>query len=294
MNREQILELFNQAGDSAGWKPGFGNDKVIDYLTHFYHLSIGLFLETTGQYVTNDASREAAISEAIQQYKDSLLKDVGKPVPVSCWWEDSEYHIDDPECHAYECGMEVGAEFELAAAYYVKEEFKVVAVEEGGDLELEYKNPVKLYTESQLLAAVAKKDEEIERLTSELQYSVQANVGGLKDVGELCSQLKAAQEEIAHLDRTKAEWKNTAKCLESQLAAAQEPQWQPIETAPKTGAHLAIDIPNDCGRRPYVIVWLDADHPDADGAGWYEHWSFDPVGPTHWLPLPAAPKGEVK
>lgn len=73
-----------------------------------------------------------------------------------------------------------------------------------------------------------------------------------------------------------------------------EQQWQPIETAPKTGAHLAIDIPNDCGRRPYVIVWLDADHPDADGAGWYEHWSFDPVEPTHWLPLPAAPKGKVK
>ena len=69
-----------------------------------------------------------------------------------------------------------------------------------------------------------------------------------------------------------------------------EPKWRSIESAPKVGAHLAWED----GKRPYVIVWLDADHPDADGAGWYEHWNFDPVNPTHWLPLPEAPKGEEK
>lgn len=67
------------------------------------------------------------------------------------------------------------------------------------------------------------------------------------------------------------------------------PQWQPIETAPKIGAHLAFELNSEIGRRPYVIVWLDADHPDADGAGWYEHWNFDPVEPTHWMPLPSSP-----
>lgn len=70
------------------------------------------------------------------------------------------------------------------------------------------------------------------------------------------------------------------------------PEWFPIETAPKVGAHLACELPNKNDRRPYVIVWLDADHPDAEGAGWYEHWNFDPVEPTHWRPLPATPKGE--
>ena len=64
-------------------------------------------------------------------------------------------------------------------------------------------------------------------------------------------------------------------------------QWQPIETAPKVGAHLAYTKGNNRNQRPYVIVWLDADHPDADGAGWYEHWNFDPVEPTHWMPLPS-------
>jgi len=60
--------------------------------------------------------------------------------------------------------------------------------------------------------------------------------------------------------------------------------WQPIETAPKVGCHLAFD--SRPHTHPYVIVWLDAEHPDADEAGWHEHWSFDPVEPTHWMPLP--------
>ena len=70
--------------------------------------------------------------------------------------------------------------------------------------------------------------------------------------------------------------------------AAQVPGWQPIETAPKNGRHLAVMKTGAMS----VIVWLDADHPDADGEGWYEHWNFDPVEPTHWMPLPAA--AEVK
>ena len=74
------------------------------------------------------------------------------------------------------------------------------------------------------------------------------------------------------------------------LRECEKQQWQPIETAPKIGANLAWQE----GKRPYVMVWLGADHPDADGAGWYEHWTFDPVEPTHWMPLPDAPTTEVK
>lgn len=44
-------------------------------------------------------------------------------------------------------------------------------------------------------------------------------------------------------------------------------EWQPIETAPKKGCHLAFDARDHS--HPFVIVWLDADHPDADGDGDY-------------------------
>ena len=64
-----------------------------------------------------------------------------------------------------------------------------------------------------------------------------------------------------------------------------EDRWLPIETAPKYGRFLAV-MPSGVMS---VIVWLEASHPDADGEGWYEHWKFDPVDPTHWMPLPKAP-----
>ena len=69
-----------------------------------------------------------------------------------------------------------------------------------------------------------------------------------------------------------------------------EDRWQPIETAPKYGRFLAV-LPSGVMT---VVVWLEASHPDADGEGWYEHWKFDPVDPTHWMPLPKAPEMEGK
>lgn len=67
--------------------------------------------------------------------------------------------------------------------------------------------------------------------------------------------------------------------------------WRPIETAPKWGSsrHLAVMKNGTMA----IIVWLDADHPDVDEAGWYEHWGFDPVEPTHWMPLPMAPNAAL-
>lgn len=62
--------------------------------------------------------------------------------------------------------------------------------------------------------------------------------------------------------------------------------WQPIETAPKTGRHLAVMRNGVIS----VILWLNADHPYADESGWYEQWNFDSVEPTHWMPLSAAPE----
>ena len=38
MTDDNILRMFHEAGEAAGWKPGFGN-LVINYLTHFYALA---------------------------------------------------------------------------------------------------------------------------------------------------------------------------------------------------------------------------------------------------------------
>ena len=35
MTRDDIIHMFHEAGESAGWKPGIGNQLVINYLTHF-------------------------------------------------------------------------------------------------------------------------------------------------------------------------------------------------------------------------------------------------------------------
>lgn len=35
INRDTIIRMFHEAGESAGWKPGIGNQLVINYLTHF-------------------------------------------------------------------------------------------------------------------------------------------------------------------------------------------------------------------------------------------------------------------
>ena len=81
-------------------------------------------------------------------------------------------------------------------------------------------------------------------------------------------------------------------------------QWQPIETAPKTGRTLLLGYPNSLGNwRTTRGQWMSGDYiaeyweePDDVEPGWFETsveaddvpncWS---VEPTHWMPLPAAP-----
>lgn len=81
-------------------------------------------------------------------------------------------------------------------------------------------------------------------------------------------------------------------------------EWQPIETAPKTGRTLLLGYPNILRKwRTTRGQWMSEayiaeywEEPDDAEAGWYETSveaedipSCWPVTPTHWMPLPAAP-----
>ena len=62
--REKIIQLFHEADVLFGWKPGHGNETVLGYLEAFRVVTIADFLESSGQYLTNDASRAACIKQA--------------------------------------------------------------------------------------------------------------------------------------------------------------------------------------------------------------------------------------
>lgn len=70
------------------------------------------------------------------------------------------------------------------------------------------------------------------------------------------------------------------------LAERQRDQWQPIETAPKDGTIILVALHewNDPANRHVfeVVSWA--------GDCWSSE-AYPIYPPTHWMPLPAAPKG---
>jgi hypothetical protein len=76
----------------------------------------------------------------------------------------------------------------------------------------------------------------------------------------------------------------------SAKACTEPDQWQPIETAPRDGTEFLTYAPGNAhayynfDRRPALVI-----------SKWKEGrlWQNRPDNmPTHWMPLPAAPKGE--
>ena len=94
-----------------------------------------------------------------------------------------------------------------------------------------------------------------------------------EQINALITEVESLRDEVNYHREDAKKWS---------LQALKFDKWQPIETAPKIGRCLATMKTGAIS----VIVWLDADHPAVDEAGWYEHWHFDPVEPTHWMPLP--------
>lgn len=81
-------------------------------------------------------------------------------------------------------------------------------------------------------------------------------------------------------------------------------QWQPIETAPKTGRTILLGYRNSHGNwRTLRGQWfskemIEQDWEDGEccDEGWYET-AVEPdepncwaTNPTHWMPLPESPK----
>jgi hypothetical protein len=66
MTRDDIIKLARQAGFDAECDTLCRYEGWVEPLTHFYHAAIEHFLQRSGQYLTNDASREAAIQQAVQ------------------------------------------------------------------------------------------------------------------------------------------------------------------------------------------------------------------------------------
>ena len=68
MTRADVIRLAREAG-LMGWALHDRDEKIL----RFAHLVIADFLQHTGQYVTNDASREAAITEAVAPWKSAVI-----------------------------------------------------------------------------------------------------------------------------------------------------------------------------------------------------------------------------
>jgi hypothetical protein len=99
-----------------------------------------------------------------------------------------------------------------------------------------------------------------------------------------------------------------AKAITALRAALAQDSWQPIATAPKTGRKVILSYLNRHSLpRTVMARWVtDEEAAETDGegvgleAGWYEcidNWDYTEVAiyegePTHWMPLPEAPRKE--
>lgn len=75
------------------------------------------------------------------------------------------------------------------------------------------------------------------------------------------------------------------------------PEWQPIETAPKDGTAFRAyaDELIDLDFNPWGSVEAAWNGEEFIGCVWngqQDSWYGKTINPSHWMPLPAAPKGE--
>jgi hypothetical protein len=75
-----------------------------------------------------------------------------------------------------------------------------------------------------------------------------------------------------------------------------QPQWQPIETAPKDGTVILINNPNKYGpnKKPYkyqvLMAWYYTRKYEQGTIEYWDTFNNCHPKPTHWMPLPEPPK----
>ena len=74
MTRDDIIRMARECGINVSEGNTFADDCYISVLYRFAHKVIEHFLATTGQYVTNDASREAAIKAAVEAEREACAE----------------------------------------------------------------------------------------------------------------------------------------------------------------------------------------------------------------------------
>ena len=74
MTREDIVRIARECDIQVSEGNTFADDCYISVLYRLANKAIEHFLATTGQYVTNDASREAAIMEAVEAERSKLAR----------------------------------------------------------------------------------------------------------------------------------------------------------------------------------------------------------------------------
>ena len=74
MTREDVARIASDSGIHVSEGNTFADDCYISVLYRFANKVIEHFLTTTGQYVTNDASREAAIKAAVAVEREACAE----------------------------------------------------------------------------------------------------------------------------------------------------------------------------------------------------------------------------
>lgn len=78
------------------------------------------------------------------------------------------------------------------------------------------------------------------------------------------------------------------------------PQWQSIETAPKDGTQVRLWRP-EIEEETIGSFRVDEGYSGDENPGWFDNtyddyscgYASTPLSPTHWMPLPEAPKLET-
>ena len=97
-----LKEVHATAKNTAAVRHGHEQGGYVKYyeldLKHFAALVIEDFLTRTGQYVTNDASREAAIKEAVEAEREACAKACEPLIKEPHGWNSFSYTMAVNDC----------------------------------------------------------------------------------------------------------------------------------------------------------------------------------------------------